>query len=77
MPVEPAPLMLHPAPAAAGGPGIRSIALRLYAAVRDRPFISPHRHVDPRLLLKDRPFTDPTSLLLQPDHYVTRLLHAN
>ena len=24
-----------------------------------------------------KPFTDPTSLLLQPDHYVTRLLHAN
>ena len=24
-----------------------------------------------------QPFADPTSLLLQPDHYVTRLLHAN
>jgi glucuronate isomerase len=27
-------------------------------------------------LLADRPFADPASLLIQPDHYVTRLLHA-
>ena len=29
------------------------------------------------VLVDDQPFADPTSLLLQPDHYVTRLLHAN
>jgi glucuronate isomerase len=32
--------------------------------------------VDPQLLLQDTPFADPTSLFIQPDHYVTRLLHA-
>ena len=26
---------------------------------------------------RDTPFGDPTSLLISPDHYVTRLLHAN
>ena len=77
MSVEPAPLTLHPARLLPADPGVRGIALRLYEAVRDRPIISPHGHVDPRLLLEDKPFTDPTSLLLQPDHYVTRLLHAN
>ena len=77
MPAEAAPLTLHPARLLPAEPGVRGIALRLYDAVRNRPIISPHGHVDPRLLLEDRPFTDPTSLLLQPDHYVTRLLHAN
>ena len=39
--------------------------------------ISPHGHVDPRLLLDDEPFGDPASLFVTPDHYVTRLLHAS
>jgi glucuronate isomerase len=30
----------------------------------------------PRILLDGAPFADPTSLLPQPDHYVTRLLHS-
>ncbi len=57
-------------------PALRKIARRLYRAVRDMPLISPHGHVDPRLLLDDEPFPDPTTLLITPDHYVTRLLHA-
>jgi glucuronate isomerase len=77
MSAEPAPLTLHPGRLLPPDPTIRTIALRLYEAVRDRAIISPHGHVDPRLLLEDQPFTDPTSLLLQPDHYVTRLLHAS
>jgi glucuronate isomerase len=56
---------------------VRSIARRLYEAVRDFPLICPHGHVDPRLLLEDEPFLDPTGLLITPDHYVTRLLHAS
>ena len=38
--------------------------------------ISPHGHVDPQLLVDDEPFRDPASLFVTPDHYVTRLLHA-
>ena len=58
-------------------PGVRAIARRIYEAVRDLPLISPHGHVDPRLLLEDRPFADPATLFVTPDHYVTRLLHAD
>jgi len=71
-----AALTLHPDRLLPVEPGVRDIARRLYEAVRELPIISPHGHVDPRLLLDDVPFADPTSLFIQPDHYVTRLLHA-
>jgi glucuronate isomerase len=58
-------------------PSERAVARRLYQEVRDLPLISPHGHVEPRLLLDDRPFDDPASLFISPDHYVTRLLHAD
>src|SRR3954464_15193986 len=58
-------------------PGERDVARRLYDAVRDLPVISPHGHVDPRWLLDDEPFPDPATLFITPDHYVTRLLHAD
>ncbi|MBM2614328.1 glucuronate isomerase [Actinoplanes sp. LDG1-06] len=72
-----AALTLHPDRLLPAEPGVRSIARRLYEQVRGLPIISPHGHVDPRLILDDEPFTDPASLFIQPDHYVTRLLHAN
>jgi glucuronate isomerase len=71
-----AALTLHPDRLLPADPGVRSLARRLYETVRDLPIVSPHGHVDPRLLLDDPPFADPASLFLQPDHYVTRLLHA-
>ena len=37
---------------------------------------SPHGHVPASLLADDDPFGDPASLLITPDHYVLRLLHA-
>jgi glucuronate isomerase len=73
----PVPLSPHPDRLLPPDPVVRSIARRLYEAVTDLPVISPHGHVDPRMLLDDEPFTDPTSLLVTPDHYVTRLLHAS
>ncbi|MFC0673623.1 glucuronate isomerase [Brachybacterium hainanense] len=57
-------------------PAVRDIARELYGRMAEQPIVSPHGHVDPRLLLDDTPFTDPTSLFITPDHYVTRLLHA-
>jgi glucuronate isomerase len=71
-----APLSPHPDRLLPSDPAVRPLARRLYAAVRELPIVSPHGHVDPRVLLDDEPFADPTSLLIQPDHYVTRLLHA-
>ncbi|GMA33386.1 glucuronate isomerase [Litorihabitans aurantiacus] len=57
-------------------PEVRTVARELYAATKDLPIISPHSHVPPQWLVADEPFTDPTSLLLSPDHYVLRMLHA-
>jgi glucuronate isomerase len=70
-------LRLHPDRLLPSEPGVRAIARRLYAAVRELPIVSPHGHVDPRLLVDNEPFADPASLLVTPDHYVTRLLHAS
>lgn len=39
--------------------------------------MSPHGHVEARLFVDDVAFADPTALLITPDHYVTRLLHAH
>lgn len=58
-------------------PATRAVARRLYAEVAGLPIISPHGHVPPAWLAQDTPFRDPTSLLITPDHYVTRLLHAS
>jgi glucuronate isomerase len=35
-----------------------------------------HGHVDARLLADDEPFADPASMLITPDHYVTRMVHS-
>jgi glucuronate isomerase len=72
----PVPLVLSPDRLLPAEPGMRSVARRLYEAVRGLPILSPHGHVDARLLVDDAPFRDPASLLVTPDHYVTRLLHA-
>jgi glucuronate isomerase len=69
--------MLHPDRLLPVDRDERVIARRLYEAVRALPLISPHGHVDPRVLLDDEPFPDPATLLITPDHYVTRLLHAD
>ncbi|GAA2607443.1 glucuronate isomerase [Paractinoplanes durhamensis] len=57
-------------------PQVRAIARRLYAATATAPIISPHGHVPARWLADDVPFGDPASLLISPDHYVFRMLHA-
>lgn len=57
-------------------PEVRDVAIELYHEVARLPLISPHGHVDASLLADDRPFADPVELLVRPDHYVLRLLHA-
>jgi glucuronate isomerase len=58
-------------------PGTRSIARGLLARVQDLPIISPHGHVDAAVIEHNTPFPDPAALLVSPDHYVTRLIHAS
>ena len=58
-------------------PTERAIARRLYSEVADAPIYSPHGHVDAAMLQANQSFPDPAALLITPDHYVTRLLHAS
>ena len=66
----------HPDRLLPADPGTRAVARDLYAAVAKAPIYSPHGHVEAALLADDRPFGNPAELLITPDHYVTRLLHA-
>lgn len=70
-------LTLNPDRLLPADPGERAIARRLYDVTRELPVVSPHGHVDPKLLLDNAPFPDPATLFVTPDHYVTRLLHAD
>jgi glucuronate isomerase len=70
-------LAIHPHILLAPGEPARSVAAELYGAVAELPIVSPHGHVDAALIARDVPFGDPAALLVTPDHYVTRLLHAH
>ncbi len=72
----PTTLQLDPDRLLPADPATRDVARELYALVAELPIISPHGHVDPRLLLDDEPFPDPAQLFIRFDHYVTRLMHA-
>lgn len=58
-------------------PAQRQVAMRLYQAVANLPLISPHGHVDPRLLADENAtFGTPTELFIIPDHYIFRMLYS-
>jgi glucuronate isomerase len=67
---------LHPDRLFPADPGTRAVARRLYNSVRALPIISPHGHTDPRWFADNAPFEDPVSLLVRPDHYITRMLYS-
>ncbi len=55
----------------------RSVARDIYEGVAGLPIISPHGHVDPRLLADpEATFGTPAELFLIPDHYILRMLHS-
>lgn len=58
-------------------PGVRAIARSIYSSVAGAPIYSPHGHVDASLINENQPFGNPAELLITPDHYVTRLIHAH
>jgi glucuronate isomerase len=70
-------LVWHPDRLFPADPGVRKLARSLYEGVQDLPILSPHGHVSPASIADDEPFADPVSLLLSPDHYINRLLHAD
>ncbi len=55
---------------------IRKTAYELYSNVKDLPIISPHGHVEAKLLADNQPFPDPTELIIIPDHYIFRMLYS-
>ena len=57
-------------------PASRAHAMKLYESVRDLPIVSPHGHTDPQWFAENQPFDDPTSLFIQPDHYIYRMLYS-
>ncbi len=72
----PRPLRLHPDRLLPADPATRGIARMLYAEIADLPIVSPHGHTDPRWFATDQPWTDATTLLLAPDHYIYRMLYS-
>jgi glucuronate isomerase len=70
------PLTLHPDRLLPAEPATRAIARALYAEVAHLPIVSPHGHTDPAWFAADAAWTDPTELLLAPDHYLYRMLYS-
>ncbi len=54
----------------------RAIARRLYSEVRSLPIISPHGHTDPQWFADNEAFSNPSELLIIPDHYIYRMLYS-
>lgn len=67
---------LNPDRLFASCPQQRGIARELYASVKDLPIVSPHGHTDPTWFSNNQPFANATELLLQPDHYLLRMLYS-
>ncbi len=68
--------MLNPYRFFDSDPEVRRLAYELYVSVKDLPIISPHGHVDPKLLADNAPFPDPAELIIIPDHYIYRMLYS-
>lgn len=78
MKIDPQPqVLLDPDRFFAPDPGQRRVARELYDAIADLPIVSPHGHIDPRLLAdEDATFGTPADLFIIPDHYVFRMLYS-
>jgi glucuronate isomerase len=70
------PLSLHPDRLFSSDARQRDIARELYARARELPVISPHGHTDPSWFADNKPFANASELLIQPDHYLLRMLYS-
>jgi glucuronate isomerase len=66
--------LLHPDRLFPADAATRAIAQRLYREIKALPIVSPHGHTDPAWFADNAPFSNPSALLIQPDHYVFRML---
>src|SRR3954471_2462082 len=72
----PRPLKLDPDRLLPPEPATRAIARDLYRVVAGLPIVSPHGHTDPAWFATDAAWSNPTELLLAPDHYLFRMLYS-
>ena len=70
------PLLQHPDRLLPAEPSVRAIARRLYQSVSALPILSPHGHTDPAWFATNANWSNPTELLLAPDHYLFRMLYS-
>jgi glucuronate isomerase len=56
------------------GTGADQVARALFDVARQFPLICPHGHTDPSWFSGNEAFSDPASLIVTPDHYITRML---
>jgi glucuronate isomerase len=68
--------MLHSNRLFPADPTARAIAGRIYSSVKDLPILSPHGHTEAKWFADNQPFPDPSTLLIQPDHYIFRMLYS-
>lgn len=68
--------LLHPDRLFPADPDTRAVTRRLYQSVKTLPIISPHGHTDPAWFATNEAFSNPSALLIQPDHYVFRMLFS-
>lgn len=73
---SPLPLELHPDRLFPANSPERNIARRLYSEIAGLPIVSPHGHTDPAWFADNLPFDNPAALLVQPDHYLLRMLYS-
>lgn len=71
-----ASLLLHPDRLFSSNETERDVARRLYATVKDLPIVSPHSHIAPEWFADNEAFPDAAALLVQPDHYLLRMLYS-
>lgn len=67
---------LHPDRLFSSDPKQRAIARELYQSIKALPIISPHGHTDPRWFADNKAFANASELLIQPDHYLLRMLYS-
>jgi glucuronate isomerase len=69
-------MSIHPDRLFPADPGTRTVARNLYDSVKDLSILSPHGHTQAAWFAQNNPFPDPATLLVQPDHYVFRMLYS-
>ncbi len=69
-------LSLHSDRLFGSDPKVVDIARALYHNVENLPIVSPHGHTDPSWFALNNNFGNPSELMIQPDHYVFRMLHS-